>query len=166
MSSYARHVSALVVLSAALVLAAPASAAPYPPASECATFEVSTTTPAAGATVEVSGRNWQANAAVRVWISPEPRPLGTLRANGSGAFSGGVEIPSDREGRNYLSARGKAQCEEPAPVAIDVQGGGAQATGDLPLTGEDIATMVLLGLALSAAGALVVTAVRSRRSRV
>lgn len=166
MSSYPRHVTALVVLSAVLFLAAPASAAPYPPPSECATFEVSTTTPAAGATVQVSGRNWQANAAVRVWISPEPRPLGTLRANGSGTFSGGVEIPSDRQGRNYLSARGKARCEEPAPVAIDVQGPEAQATGGLSLTGGDLATVALLGLALSAAGALVLTAVRSRRSRV
>jgi hypothetical protein len=166
MSSNARCAIALVVFAAVLLLAAPASAAPYPPPSDCATFEVSTTTPAAGATVQVSGRNWQANAAVRVWINPRPRPLGTLRANGSGTFSGGVEIPSDRQGRNYLSARGKARCGEPAPVAIDVQAPEAQATGGLPLTGGDVAMLALLGLALSAAGALVLTAVRSRRARV
>src|SRR4051794_17125825 len=96
----------LFPLSVALVLvgAPMGGAVAYPPTTCTATIAVSTTHPAAGESITVTGRGFDSGATVRLVLDTGDR-LATRRANDSGSFTARVRMPVI-SGHHVIHARG------------------------------------------------------------
>lgn len=164
-------VRAVLALAAALgwlALLAPAgTAAAYPPTT-CPTIAVSTTAPAVGETITVSGSNFDADATVTIQLHTTTYDLGTARTDASGAFSAKVTLPAGVTGHHLIEVQG-AQSACPAdPVQVDIQGTGGPASASVangtPGTGTAFTGVDILGLLVAAAALIGLGVLLNRRS--
>jgi titin len=86
-----------------VLLAAQVALAQYQPAG---TLSLSTTSPAAGASITVSGDGFAPVSEVRITIESEPVLLATVTTNAAGAFSVEVNIPRGMSGTHQIVATG------------------------------------------------------------
>jgi hypothetical protein len=173
-----RTVLVLACLAFAALVAAPAtSAAAYPPTT-CATLSVSTTTPVAGATITVTGQNFNPNATIRLELHTTTYLLATVTSNSSGSFSTHVTLPSGVTGTHDLIAVGgtagmPSGCPSQPVQVLQIQGAGTSgggtgsgSGGGTAFTGVDVLAMIAGAAVLLAAGLLFARAGRRRRVRV
>ncbi len=160
-----RAILALAVAMAGLALAGPAAtavAAPvaYPP-TICPTLSVSTTTPAVGETITVTGINFDPNAHIRIELHTKIYVLANVVSDASGAFSTPVTMPPGVTGNHLIFAVGggfdTAQCP-PDPIQIQVGVGPTSSSahpGPNPppaITGFDILALIVGAAALLGVG--------------
>lgn len=150
---------ALAVLGVAIVRPV-ASASAYP-ATTCPTLGVSTTTPAPGESITVTGSDFDAHTSVTLLLDRSSTVLGTAHTDGTGSFTTHVTMPDGVTGNHLIEAKG-AQTQCPAdPVQIfpghAATGPGAPDTGGpgTAFTGLDIVGLLLLAAALLGTGAAV-----------
>lgn len=173
-----RAVLALIGLSAAAAVAAPATVALAYPPNICATLSVSTTTPLVGESITVTGTHFDPNSTVRLELRPPGSTLGTAHSNAQGQFSIGVTMPANASGRHDIVAVGGNAapgpgCPADPSQALDIQstGGASSSGGPGPngggggpaMTGVDIAGLIAAALALLGVGYLVNRGGRRRR---
>ncbi|TAM92302.1 MAG: hypothetical protein EPN43_02800, partial [Jatrophihabitans sp.] len=103
-------VGAALVMLVGLVLPGAAQAGPYPPTGACASLAVSTTTPAAGEAITVTGTGFTAGETVTLELDPGPVVVGSAVVAADGTFSTQVTIPSDTYGRHLLLSAGGTAC--------------------------------------------------------
>lgn len=118
----------LVLAGLGLALLGPAAAASAYPVVTCSTLAVSTTTPAAGETITVSGTNFRPNETVRLELHTDVHVLKTLTTGADGSFSTEVTLPDGVTGTHLLVAVGAstkaAGCPADPSVSISIQGSG------------------------------------------
>jgi len=151
-----------------LVLVGPASSAQasafhaYPP-TICPTLSVSTTKPAVGETIGVTGENFDPDKAVTLILHSKTYVLKTVKTNSSGSFSADVKLPSGLTGNHTLSAKG-AQSACPAdPIQIVISGAPATSRATAPNGGPAFTGVDILGLLLAAAALIGVGLLLNRR---
>ena len=171
-----RAVLALLVLALGLSLVAPATAAEAYPPTTCATLGVSTTHPAVGAKVTVTGANFVPNHQVKLVLKTKTYFLVSLTTDASGAFSVQVQLPAGVTGQHRILAIGGSPngngCPSNPVQIINVHGPGsptatstATPSGGPPaFTGVDIAALLAAAAVLIAAGVLFARSGK-RRSR-
>jgi hypothetical protein len=153
-------VTAVLAVLAALFVSASAWAE-YPPSS--GTLHVSSGTVAAGGAVSVSGTGCAAGGTVTFTIGSTS--VGTTTADGTGAFSGTVTVPSGSTGTVTITST----CNDPtgAPLVLTAT---VTVTGGLPFTGSSSTVPgVALAVVLLCVGSAFIVAMRRRsttRSRV
>jgi hypothetical protein len=144
----------------------PATAAPtdpaYPPHT-CPTLSVSTTHPAVGEQITVTGQRFDANERVTLVLTKPTHKLGTATTDADGTFSTTVRMPAGVTGHKTITARG-AQSVCPAdPVQILIENrsadnggpGGSGGSGGTPaMTGMDIGGLLIAAAALIGLGLL------------
>jgi len=168
-----RAISALTVAVLGMVLFAPlATADAYPPTT-CASLSVSTTQPAAGETITVSGVNFTANTSVHLVLNTTTTDLATVSSDAQGSFSTPVKLPAGLTGAHAVVAVSGAPtghgCGRPH-VVVDIQPFGSSTPtgahhGGNSFTGVDLLLVVLVAAVLIAAGvALTRGAKRGRAS--
>jgi hypothetical protein len=161
-----RAVVLLPLTVALLAFGAPmGSALAYPTTDTCATLSVSTTAPAAGERITVSGKNFDGQATVHL-VYDTGANLRTVKSSSKGTFATSVRIPKS-PGQHRITAKGghsrqPSACGGNPAVALTVQGGaggggsaGAVVTsngGGTAFTGTDIAMLLAIALALIALG--------------
>ncbi len=155
-------VTVVMAALAALVVSAPAWAE-YPPAS--GSLHVGAGSVAAGHAVSISGTGCAADGTVTLAVGGAA--AGSTTADGTGAFSGSVTVPSSASGTVTVTAT----CTDPtgAPLVLTATVT-VTASGGLPFTGSS-STLPDVGIAvvLLAVGSAFIVAVRRRsttRSRV
>jgi LPXTG-motif cell wall-anchored protein len=171
-------VKRIVVLAVAFValMAAPAMAQQYPPSENLIT--VSDTSPCPGQDVTVTAQTFAPGGAVTVKLGDTV--VGTPTADADGKVSLGVTIPAGQAlAPVQVSATGPGTddtpqltvnaaveivaCNEAPPPTTPGGGGGGS---DLPKTGSDSTmTLVRVGVALAAAGGLLLAVSTKRRRR-
>jgi LPXTG-motif cell wall-anchored protein len=174
-----KRIVALAVMFVALMAAAPATAQQYPPADNLVT--VSDTTPCPGQAVTVSAQTFAPGTGVTVKLGDTV--VGTPTADANGKVSLQVTIPAGQaQGPVQVSATGTGSddasltvnasvnvvaCNEPPPTTTPAGGGGGNGGGGgLPRTGSDSTmTLVRVGVALAAAGGLLLAISTKRRRR-
>ena len=182
-------VSALTVAAGLTLLAAPAHAQPYPPATSGLTVSESTVSPGESFTVSGDGAGPGATvtftmkrsssalggnrslaagpglAGLAAAIRPQAQssiPLGSTTANGDGEFSATLTIPSGTDAGVY-TVTASSGGEVLAVVTIRVAAGGV---GDLPFTGGNVLPGLAIGASLIVAGGLLLLSLKRRRSAV
>lgn len=118
-----------------------------------------------GETFQATGGGFVPGETVTVTMSGQR--LATATADGNGVFAATLTVPSDATvGRTEVLAAGQSQ---QLSAAFQVLPAGAAAaapsrsSGQLPRTGMEVAAMALFGAVLTAAGVLLVLAVRRRQ---
>ena len=172
-------VKRILVLAVTLValMAAPAMAQQYPPTENLIT--VSDTTPCPGQAVTVTAQTFAPGGAVTVKLGGTV--VGTPTADAAGKVSLQVTIPAGQaQGAVQVSATGPGTDDTPQlTVNADVEvvacneasptttpGGAGGGSDDLPRTGSDSTlTLVRVGVALAAAGGLLLAVSTKRRRR-
>lgn len=155
---------------AVVVLAAPAGAQQYPPATNSLTS--SDSTPCPGQTVDIQARTFVAGSEVTFALNPESAPLGAATSDASGVAKLSATIPAGAaDGAHTIVAQGTAADGSPLTLTVSVNvtacesGGSAAGSGGLPRTGDDTSLpLARVGLGLAAAGG-VVTAVAAKRRK-
>jgi 5'-nucleotidase len=160
-----RAMLALALAVSGLALGGPASAAhaaaptgPYPPHT-CPTISVSTTHPAVGETITVTGKRFDPGKRVTLILNSRTYVLATATASAQGTFSADVTMPAGLTGNHIISVKG-AQSACPAdPIQISIQGapqsGEPGGPGGSPaVTGVDILGLLLAAAALIGLGVL------------
>jgi hypothetical protein len=172
-----RAILAPVLALAGLALAFPtaAGADPVYPPTTCATLSLSTTHPAPGASITVVGASFDPDARIRLRIVSPKIYLGTVHSNGSGGFTTTVKMPAGLTGARFITAEGgqvnvcpvdpqQIYIQGSAAASGNAGGGGANSGGSngggIAFTGEDIAGLLAVALALIGLGVLL-----NRRSR-
>lgn len=164
-----RATLALVLALAGLVLVGPASPAQasgfqaYPP-TICPTVSVSTTKPAVGETITVTGQNFDPNKSVTVLMHSKTYVLATVKTDAEGAFSANVKMPAGLTGSHLITVKG-AQSGCPAdPVRILIGGTPISSPAKGPNGGPPAFTGVdVLGLLLAAAALIGLGVLLNRR---
>jgi LPXTG-motif cell wall-anchored protein len=160
-----KRVIALAVVLVGL-MAAPAAAQQYPPATNSIT--VSDTTPTPGQTVTVTAQTFLAGAEVTVTLFSAPVQLASAQADGNGVVTVDVTIPANTPlGDHTIVASGQAVdgvLELTAAITVVPAGSGATGAGDLPRTGDDTSIpLAKLGIALAAVGGVITAFAAKRR---
>jgi hypothetical protein len=163
-----RATLALVLALAGLVLVGPVAPAQasglqaYPP-TICPTISVSTTKPAVGETITVTGQNFDPNKSVTVVMNTKTYVLATARTAADGSFSARAKLPAGVSGSHAISVKG-AQSDCPAdPVQILI-GGTVSSPASGPNGGPPAFTGVdILGLLLAAAALVGLGVLLNRR---
>jgi LPXTG-motif cell wall-anchored protein len=169
-----------LVLVGALAFAEPAGAAAvpaaYPP--PVVGLQVSTTVPALGETIGVTGEGWAPGTTETISIESTPIVLATAVANSEGDFKASATIPvTETLGTHEIVATGPSEANPAVPLTLTavitvVASTTAQPTAaaqptsaPLPFTGWDTRAPLLasFGLILLGTGAVLVT--RNRRHR-
>jgi LPXTG-motif cell wall-anchored protein len=157
--------AALGLVAANVLSALPASAAPpYPPVGT-APLAVSTTTPAPGETITVSGNGFGPNEVVTLVLHSVPVTLASTLTDSNGTFSVPVTIPSDVRGVHVLTATGRTTGTTfsiTLTIGFEPPGGGGG--GGLPNTGLMVWGLGIVAVALLTLGAALVVSGRRRRS--
>ena len=170
-----RAVLALLVLALGLSLVAPATAAEAYPPTTCATLGVSTTHPAVGAKITVTGANFTPNHKVTLELKTKTYFLVSLTTDAGGAFSVQVQLPAGVTGQHHIVAVGGSPnidgCPSNPVQIINIHGPGSPTAtsttsngGPPAFTGVDIAALRAAAAALIAAGVLFARSGK-RRSR-
>lgn len=172
--------AATAVLAACLMLLGvllpgQAVAGPYPP-TQCATLAVSTTQPAAGEPITVTGANFTPGQTVTLELHSDPRVVGSAVVQSDGTFSTQVTIPSDLYGQHLLITTGgtpscgvdpyvelQISASQIAGEAIGPNSGGSSG---LSSTGVQIALLLAIAAFALVVGAGVTRAGKARRTRV
>jgi hypothetical protein len=156
--------ASLAALIAMLGFATSASAAPY---ANQATLSVSTTNPAVGGTLTVSGSGYAAGETVNLTLESASVSLGSAVANASGDFTTSVTLPSGFSGQHTIVGTG-ATSGESASVVICIGSCGTSGSassgggGGLAITGVAVAVIGGLGVLLLIGGGLMLLAGRRR----
>lgn len=133
-----RATVALVLAGLGFAVLGPVAAANAYPVVTCSTLAVSTTTPAAGEAITVSGTNFKPNASVRLELHTRVYLLKTVTSGADGTFSTQVSMPDGVTGRHLIVAVGgsmsAAGCPAAPSVSVDIQGAGVGgvATSSVP----------------------------------
>lgn len=163
-----RATAALIGLFAMIVatIGFATSASAYP-AGTPATVGVSTTNPAPGGTMNVSGSGFQPGETIGLTEHSDPYSLGTTVASSTGTFSTTVTLSPDLTGSHTIVAVGRSSGTT-ATVAICVGsctsagGTGTNGGGGLASTGVAVIGIGALGLVLLVGGGLMLLAGRRR----
>jgi len=141
----------------------------YPPG-ECG-LRISRGSVARGESVQVEGSGYAAGELVALRLDPGAHDLGSVHADGNGAFSTSVVIPASATlGQNTVLAtsatRELSAVLEVTPAAAAAAAAAPASSGSstLPRTGMEIAGLTAVGLLLIVAGAFAVVTARRRRS--
>lgn len=115
----------------------------------------------AGQSVRIAGGGFNPGATIRITIESDPVTLGTVTADGNGAFSAMAAIPTRfPNGDHTLKATGISRNGTLVlSQAVVVQGG----TSALPVTGSSTTVALLVGASLVGAGGLLVILTRHGR---
>ena len=172
-----KRVIAVVVVAIGFSAAAPAGAQQYPPAPNQLT--VSDTCVPAGAQVGLTASTFTAGTTVTFSVGDQV--LGTAAAGDNGVASFTLTVPAGTSGDATVKASGESaggpltvesvvtvgddECAPaPAPAAPAPSDGGGSDSGSLPRTGDDSTIPLFrIGLALLAAGGLLVALTAKRR---
>jgi hypothetical protein len=164
------RLSLLVAVAFALlglvVPATSAGAAPVAyPATLCPTLSVSTTMPLVGATITVSGVNFDPNATIKLELESKPWLLATVKSDAQGAFTVNVKLPAGVFGSHLIVAVGGTTQRGPGcpvdpsqllhiqnPGTSGGNGGGNGNGGGTAFTGVDVLLLVLLAAVLLSVG--------------
>ena len=153
----------------------------YPPGTQ-AEIAVSTNTPVAGETIEVSGQQYEANESVDIYIggslgapcNPDDVTLGTFvgtaHTDGSGAFDPPVTVPAGASGTTLLVGIGHSHDKfDYASTFLQIGGTEPTGTGTGPhtpaTTGFDIAILSAAAVVLISAGVLFTRGGRRKAAR-
>ena len=141
--------------------AAPAAAVQYPPSGNGLT--VNKTNLAPGEALTLTGSGYTAGATITITIESTPLVLGTTVADGTGAFTTTVSIPTTfAAGRHTVKATGEGAGGSTivlsAAVTVASSGSGH------PFTGANVGPPVLVGVGLILVGMVLIVTVRRRRS--
>jgi len=155
-----------LVLLGAPVSAAFASPVSYPvTGSDCASISVSTTVPAAGERITVTGVNFNPGGHVRLVLDTKD-VLGHVTADGNGSFTTKVNIPAGVTGFHKLYHHGGKTGQPasgcPADPGLNI-GSGAGAPGGPGHHGGTSFTGLDIGLLLAAAALLIAVGVALNR---
>jgi hypothetical protein len=157
-----------VLVSAALSFAASADAAPYHKQPK---LSVSTTTPAVGATITVTGTDYGANETVELTLHTAVYTLGSAHTDASGGFTTSVTLPAGVSGTHTLVGTGMTSGGV-ASVTLVIGGsgtggtGGSNGGGGLSNTGAAVIGVGALGITLLIAGGFMLVAGRRRKAQV
>lgn len=167
-SSTRRRVGILgraMVLAAGLVLVTGSAAlAAYPPSTGSLTLSATTVGP--GGSLTASGSGCAPGATVALTIASTSQALGSAVANGSGAFSASVTIPSDISlGAHTIKAVCTAADGGELTLSASITAAsGSSSAGGTAGTGTETWPVVLAGVGLVLVGVVLVVTVRRRRS--
>jgi hypothetical protein len=169
-----RAVLALALALAGLALVSPSASAAarpvaYPPTT-CATISVSTTTPAVGEAITVTGKNFGPNAKVTLTLHTRTYVLGSVTTSATGTFTKRVTMPAGVAGNHLLSATGGNPLCQPDPVQISIGVGATETPGPnsppgTAFTGVDVLWLVALAAVLIALGVALNRRSNTRRRR-
>lgn len=162
-----------VVALGAFLLAGPAAPAGAYPATICATLEVSTTNPLAGATITVSGSNFDPDATVKLVLHSQTYQLGSAKSDAQGSFAKDVKLPAGVTGHHYIEAMGgttdqPSGCPAEPMQPLDIQSSGGNGipagNGGTAFTGLDILALIAAAVVLLGGGVLVNRSGKRRRA--
>jgi hypothetical protein len=173
----------VLALLGVLVPASDASAAPRAyPVTICATLSVSTTTPLVGQSIQVSGRNFDPNATIKLELQSKPWPLGSVKSDARGSFDTSVKLPAGVTGGHLIVAVGgntvhPSECPADPAQLLNIHAAGAGSSngagngvggngGGTAFTGVDVLLLVLIAAVLLAAGVALSVSGRRRRQRI
>jgi hypothetical protein len=177
-----RAALAFAVLAVGLAVVGPATGAQatpahaalaYPPTT-CSTLAVSTTHPAVGAKITVTGANFVANHQVKLILRTKTYFLVALTTDANGEFSVQVQLPAGVAGHHKIIAIGGSPngngCPPDPFQIIDIHGPVPASTTSQPggptaFTGLDIGALLGAAALLIAAGVLFTRRGRNRSSR-
>jgi hypothetical protein len=171
-----RATLALAVLALGFAVIAPASPAQAYPPTTCATLSVSTTHPAPGAKITVTGSNFLANTKVKLVLHSKTYFLVAVTTDANGDFSVQVQLPAGvSPGHHRIIAKGGANGVKNCPAdpfqTLSIQGSAQSPTptstgssGPTAFTGVDIAALLGAAALLVAAGVLFARSGRRRSS--
>lgn len=164
-----RATIALVLAGLGFAFLGPVAAADAYPVVTCSTLAVSTTTPAAGETVTVTGTNFEPNKTVRLELHTKVYLLKTVTTGSDGIFSTQVTLPDGVTGSHLIVAVGGSLratgCPADPSVSLTIKGSGvggvatstaAGAGGQSSGSGGTAFTGVNVLLMLVVAGILIV----------
>lgn len=157
-----------LLASLAVVLGATeAAATPNPYGQECATLAVSTTTPAVGAHITVTGAQFIPGSHVTILMQSHVSTLGHATANANGRFSVDVKLPDGVTGQHIIYSEGGLQPNCPAdPISIEIGSEGTNGTGGSTAeTGVHVAELLAIALGLLGVGYLLNDGAGRRRRR-
>lgn len=160
---------AVVALTTAVALSAPAGAESYDTTDEEIVVETSSggNTVAPGGAVDVSSTGWDDNSLVNGYLHSDPIFLGTLTADSVGAVTGSFTIPADAPAGDHhieLSGTDPSGNARVLSYAIEVAAaGGDTAPDSLAFSGSTVVPLAGIGALAAAAG---VSAMRFRRRRL
>ena len=163
-----RTLAVLGIMIASVGFASSANAAPYTRAPSIA---VSTTNPAEGSSIDVTGTDFDAGSTINFTLYSQPYALGSVTTDSSGAFAVSVTLPDGVTGTHTIAAQGPTSS---ASVTIEIyavnQGSGGAAGdngsssgGGLASTGFAVAGIGVLGLGLLAGGTVLLLSGRRRK---
>jgi hypothetical protein len=160
--------AALALVGLALVAPlAPAAAAAasdpaYPPHT-CPTLSVSTTHPAVGEQITVTGQQFDADTRVSLTMTAPTYDVGTARTDADGNFSAHVRMPAGVTGNKIITVKGGQSVCPADPIQLFIEdrttgnggpGGGGGGGGTPAMTGVDIGVLVLVAGGLIGLGLL------------
>lgn len=171
--TFTRMLAVLGIMIASVAFASSANAAPYTNAPSIA---VSTTSPAEGSTITVTGTDFDANSTVNLTLYSQPYALGSVTTDSSGAFAASVTLPNGVTGSHTIVGQGPSSS---ASVSIEIysnsQGSGnasgnnaagnngSGSSGGLASTGFAVAGIGVVGLALLIGGSVLLLSGRRRK---
>lgn len=175
-SRFARTLAVLGIMVASVGFASSANAAPYTKAPSIA---VSTTNPAEGSTIDVSGTDFDADSTVTLTLYSQPYALGSVTTDSSGAFAASVTLPDGVTGTHTIVGQGPSSS---ASVIIEIyavnqdsgnsgnaagaNGSGSSGSGSgggLASTGFAVAGIGVVGLGLLVGGTVLLLSGRRRK---
>jgi hypothetical protein len=171
-----RAILALALPLIGLAILAPSASASaarpvaYPPTT-CATISVSTTTPAVGEAITVTGKNFGPHAKVTLILQSKTYVLGTVTTSATGTFGTDVTMPRGLTGHHILSAQGGNPLCQADPIEIVIGANGASPTPGpngppgTAFTGVDVLWLIALAAALIVVGIALNRRSNSRRRR-
>ena len=109
-----RTLAVLGIMVASVGFASSANAAPYTSAPSLA---VSTTNPAEGSTIDVTGTDFDANSTVSLTLYSDPYALGSVTTDSSGSFAASVTLPNGVTGSHTIVGQGPSSS---ASVNIEI----------------------------------------------
>ena len=164
--TFTRTLAVLGIMIASVAFASSANAAPYTKAPSIA---VSTTSPAEGSTITVTGTDFDANRTVDLTLYSQPYALGSVTTDSSGAFAASVTLPNGVTGSHTIVGQGPSSS---ASVSIEIysnsQGygsgsSGSGSDGSLAYTGVAVAGIGVVGLGLLIGGSVLLLSSRRRK---
>lgn len=152
----------IAALGLVALVAGPAGAAPY---TNTPTVQVSTTNPAVGGTITLSGSGFGPNDTLRIAIGADV--LGTTTTDSSGAYSATVTLPASLTGRQTIVITDTATGQTASVViTIGATTAGNGGGGGVSNTGVAVMSIGGLGVLLLVGGAAMVMLGKRRRATV
>jgi hypothetical protein len=155
----------------ALAVAAPSAWAQYPPPGGGTT--VSDTTVVPGESLSLTSPGWEPGSTADIDFLSTPVDVGQASANSQGVISTSVDIPEDAApGEHFIRLTGTGEDGDPRQVRtrVVVVAAGSAAAGagasEVAFTGANIATWMVIGVALLTLGTFALVISRRRVASV